>query len=241
MDVRRSARAPSPVGRSSLPRPTRGIHPANAAARCAFSSVLLSARETRCARSQQIVLAESITYALNPAPVLYTVHRGESALVTNRIWLHSVSRVGQPQPPVSGVPASPAANRRILASFRHPGKAASVSQRLSPAQSLSGSRMSLSVCILTVLHGEVLYFQHRQPYFGPPPDRVTHLAKKPLPMRHPTAGHHRNSLKKRSLKPHLYELHTRTDASRSGEAAPPKTVNHPCSRNRNMNLILLEP
>jgi hypothetical protein len=132
--------------------------------------------------------------------------------------------MAQPQQPVSGVPASPAANRRILASFRHSGKAASVSQRLSPGLSLSGSRMPLSVGILMVLHGEVLYFQHRQPYFDPPTIRVTHLAKKTLPMRHPTAGHHPNSLKKRSLKPHLYELHTRTDASPSGEAAPPKPL-----------------
>jgi len=36
--------------------------------------------------------------------------------------------------------------------------------------------------------------------------------------------------------------HTRVGRlSQSGEAAPPKTVNHPCSRNRNQNLILLEP
>jgi hypothetical protein len=32
--------------------------------------------------------------------------------------------------------------------------------------------------------------------------RVTHLAKKALPMRHKTSAHHRNPLKKRSLKPH---------------------------------------
>ena len=158
------------------------------------------------------------------APALYTVDRGESALVTIRNWLLSVSRVAKPQPPVSGVPASPVANRRILASFRHPGKAVSVSQRLSPAQLLSGSRMPLSVGILAVLHGEVLCFQHRQPYFGPPAIRVTHLAKKPLPMRHPNAGHHPNPLKKRILKPHFYELHIRTDASRSGEAAPQKPL-----------------
>jgi hypothetical protein len=32
--------------------------------------------------------------------------------------------------------------------------------------------------------------------------RETHLAKKTLPMRLPTSNHHRNPLKKRSLKPH---------------------------------------
>jgi hypothetical protein len=32
--------------------------------------------------------------------------------------------------------------------------------------------------------------------------RVTHLAKKALQMRHKTSPHHRNPLKKRSLKPH---------------------------------------
>ena len=176
-----------------------------------------------------------------PCPsIVHCGQGGGSALLFIRIWLRSVSRLAQPQPPVSGAPASPAANRRILASFRHPGKAVSVSQRLSPAQLLSCSRMPLSVGILAVLHGEALYFQHRQPYFGSPTSRVTHLAKKPLPMRHPIAGRHPNPLKKRSLKPHLYELHTPTDASHSGEAAP-QTVNHPCSRNRNQNLILLKP
>jgi hypothetical protein len=110
--------------------------------------------------------------------------------------------VGQPQPPVSGLQASPVANRRILALFRHPHKAASVGPRLPPAQLLSRSRMPLSIGILPVLHGEVLYFHHRQPYFGPPPDRVTHLAEKALQMRHKTSLHHRNSLKNRSLKPH---------------------------------------
>jgi hypothetical protein len=162
-------------------------------------------------------------------------------LVTIRIWLRSAFRVGQPQQPVSGVAASPVANRRILALFRHPRKTASVGPRLPPAQLFPRSRMPLSVGILAVLHGEVLYFQHRQPYFGPPTIRVTHLAKKALQMRHKTSPHHPNPLKKRSLKPHLYELHTRTDASRSGDAAPPQTVNHPCSQNRNQNLILLEP
>jgi hypothetical protein len=62
--------------------------------------------------------------------------------------------------------------------------------------------MPLSVGILTVVHGEVLYFQHRQAYLGPPTIRVTHPAKKALQMRHKTSGHRRNPLKKRSLKPH---------------------------------------
>jgi hypothetical protein len=138
----------------------------------------------------------------SPVAASYTVDRGESALLFIRNWLRSAFRVGQPQRPVSGVAASAAANQRILASFRHPGKAVSVSQRLSPAQSLSGSRMPLSVGILMVLHGEVLYFQHRQPYFGSPPVPVTHLAKKALKMRHKTSPPLRNPLKKGSLQPH---------------------------------------
>jgi hypothetical protein len=36
---------------------------------------------------------------------------------------------------------------------------------------------------------------------------VTHLAKKALPMRHKIADHHRNPLKKRTLKSHDYEFH----------------------------------
>jgi hypothetical protein len=73
--------------------------------------------------------------------------------------------LGQPQRdsalsrPVSGVPASSAANQRILALFRSPGKPASVGPRLPPGQLLSSSRMPLSVSMLTVLHGEILYFQ----------------------------------------------------------------------------------
>lgn len=146
---------------------------------------------------------------------------GESALVTIRNWPRSAFRVAQPQPPVSGVAASPVANRRVLALFRHPRKAARLGPRLPPARLLFHSSMPLSVGILAVLHGEVRYFQHRQPHLGPPAPRETHLAGKILPMRLPTAGHHPNPLKKRSLKRHLYELHTRTDASRSGEAGPP--------------------
>jgi len=78
----------------------------------------------------------------------------------------------------------------------------SPSRRLSPGQLLSGSQMPPSASMLTVLHGEVLYFQHRKPYFGPRAIRETHLAQKPLKMRLPISSHLRNSLKKRSLKPH---------------------------------------
>ena len=42
---------------------------------------------------------------------------------------------------------------------------------------------------------------------GPRPPRVTHLAKKRLPMRHKISRRHRNPLKKRSLKPREYEFH----------------------------------
>jgi hypothetical protein len=42
----------------------------------------------------------------------------------------------------------------------------------------------------------------------PPTVRVTHLAKKALPMRHPLAPQHRNPLKKRSLKPDEFKFHT---------------------------------
>jgi hypothetical protein len=46
-----------------------------------------------------------------------------------------------------------------LALFRHPGKAARVAPQLPPGQLLSCSKMPLSVSMLTVLHGEILYFQ----------------------------------------------------------------------------------
>jgi len=39
-------------------------------------------------------------------------------VVLIRAWLCSASRVRQPSRPVSGILASPAANRRVLASFR---------------------------------------------------------------------------------------------------------------------------
>jgi hypothetical protein len=109
---------------------------------------------------------QSLTYFALPQHC--TLWTGGIRLVTIRIWLHSASRVGQPPRPVSGVPASPAASQRILASFRHPGKAVSVSQRLPPSQLLSGSKMPPSASMHTVLHGEVLYFQHRQPQFRSP-------------------------------------------------------------------------
>jgi hypothetical protein len=178
-----------------------------AAACCNSSSVLPQAQDLSVGvepnkRSQHIVSMESVTSMFSPVAASYTVDRGESALLFIRNWLRSAFCVGPPQPPVSGVAASPVVNRRILASFRHLRKAASVGPRLPSAQLLSRSRMPPSVGILVVLHGEVLYFQHRQYYFGPPTIRVTHLAKKTLPMRHPISPHHLNSLKKRSLKPH---------------------------------------
>ena len=204
--MRRPVPKPKASQTHGPPRPT---YPNSiiAAARCNSSSVLPYAQDLFVGvepnkRSQDIVSMESVTSMFSPAAASYTVDRGGIRLVTIRIWLHSAFRVGQPQPPVSRLQASPVANRRILALFRHPPKAVSVSQRLSPAQSLSGSRMPLSVGILMVLHGEVLYFQHRQPYFGSPPVPVTHLAKKALKMRHKTSTHLRNPLKKRSLKPH---------------------------------------
>ena len=55
---------------------------------------------------------------------------------------------------------------------------------LLPAQTLAGSRIQLKLRSLL-----------------PETTRVTHLAKKALPMRHPLAPHHRSPLKKRSLKP----------------------------------------
>ena len=178
-------------------------------------------------------------------------------MVTIRIWLRSVSRVGQPPrdsappPPVSGVAASPVANRRILASFRHPGKALSVSRRLSPGELLSGSKTPPCTSMLTVLHGEVLYFQppaHQERKLLHPTVRVTHLAQKPLQMRHPIFGQLPQPIEKKELiasrmtTPHTrHRCVARVGRFPSGEAAPPQTVNHPCSPNRNQNLILLKP
>ena len=84
-----------------------------------------------------------------------------------RKWLCSAFRVGQPQrdsapsQPVSEVPdlpSHPAARPPILAAFRHPGEA-SVGPRLPSDRSFSGSKMPLSVSMLTVLHGETLYLR----------------------------------------------------------------------------------
>ena len=47
----------------------------------------------------------------------------------------------------------------------------------------------------------------------PPTTRVTHLAKKCPPMRHPISPRRLNPLKKSGLKLDDYELHTQTDAS----------------------------
>jgi hypothetical protein len=86
-------------------------------------------------------------------------------VVLIRDWLCSASRAQQPNRPVSGIPASPAANRRILASFPLPASRAVPCRR-------------------------------------PPAPRVTHPAKKTLPVRHPMSGQHRNQLKKNGLKGH---------------------------------------
>jgi hypothetical protein len=76
---------------------------------------------------------QSLTLFTLPHP-LYTVDRSESAVVLIRIWLCSAFRVRQPNRPDSGIPASPAVNRRILASFPPPCKAVSVGPRLLPGQ-----------------------------------------------------------------------------------------------------------
>ena len=91
---------------------------------------------------------QSLTLLAPPHP-LYTVDRRESALVLIRIWLCSASRVQQPNRPVSGIPASPTANRRVLALFRSSGKVASVESgwRLAPSRRIGcrrGSRVPQS-------------------------------------------------------------------------------------------------
>ena len=91
--------------------------------------------------------------------------QGGSASLMLRNWLCSVSRVGPPQRDsapsrsVSGVPAPPAANRSTLALFCLPGKVARVGPQFPPGQFFSGSKMPKTVSILTVLLGEILYFQ----------------------------------------------------------------------------------
>jgi hypothetical protein len=97
-----------------------------------------------------------------------------------RDWLCSAFRAEQPQPPASGVPSSPFAHQNILASFRHPAKAASVPASgpgPGPIPTLAGGRIHLKV---------------RRLHTGAritalPAIRVTHLSKKPLQMRHPEA------------------------------------------------------
>jgi hypothetical protein len=125
-------------------------------------------------------------------------------VVLIRIWLCSAFRVRQPNRPVSGIPASPAANRRVLALFRSSGKVASVESgwRLAPSRRIGcrrGSRVPQS-------HAA----PPRQPYPIEIPTltqrlsnhtvRETHLAKKALQMRLPISSHRRNPLKKRGLK-----------------------------------------
>ena len=109
-------------------------------------------------------------------------------MVLIRAWLCSASRVRQPNRPVSGIPASPAVSRRILASFRPSGG------RVPPQSNagLSERRIQLK---LGHLH-------KRSRIIGLPTIRVTHLAKKALQMRHKIATRGLNPLKKRSLKGH---------------------------------------
>lgn len=107
-------------------------------------------------------------------------------MILIRIWLCSASRVKQPNRLVSGIPASPAVNRRLLASFRSPGGRV-------PPQSNAGlpdRRIQLN---LGHLHKRSRIIWLRT-------TRVTHLAKKALKMRHKIPTHGRNPLKKRSLK-----------------------------------------
>ena len=58
------------------------------------------------------------------------------------------------------------------------------------------------------------------PFWPPARARVTHLARKALPMRHKISSHHLNPLKKRSLKAGVYELHTRDKHASPGSADP---------------------
>ena len=110
-------------------------------------------------------------------------------MVLIRAWLCSASRVRQPSRPVSGILASPAANRRVLASFRPFGGR-------SPAQSHAGpprQRYPIEILALTQRHPNHRILRTV---------RVTHLAKKTLPMRHPMSSQHRNQLKNNGLKGH---------------------------------------
>ena len=106
-------------------------------------------------------------------------------MVLIRAWLCSASRVRQPNRPVSGIPASPAVNRRILASFRPPGGRVPCLP--------SRQTYPVEIRALTQIHPN-----HRILRTG----RVTHPAKKTLPVRHPMSSQHRNQLKKNGLKGH---------------------------------------
>jgi hypothetical protein len=140
-------------------------------------------------QSQRIVSAESITYVSYSAPALYTVDRSESAVVLIRTWLCSASRVQQPHRPVSGIPASPAANRRVLASFRPPcGRVPAHSHAGPPPQ-----RYPIEIRTLTLRNPN-----HRTLRTV----RETHFAKKTPKMRLPMSSQHRNQLKQNGLKVH---------------------------------------
>jgi hypothetical protein len=140
-------------------------------------------------QSQRIVSAESITYVSYSAPALYTVDRSESAVVLIRTWLCSASRVQQPHRPVSGIPASPAANRRVLASFRPPcGRVPAHSHAGPPPQ-----RYPIEIRTLT---------QRNPNHRTLRTVRETHLAKKTPKMRLPMSSQHRNQLKQNGLKVH---------------------------------------
>ena len=183
-----SIRPIPPVKRRSGPKRWPGSHGGR---RCPH----LGLRLLPDRRSQHIVSADSITYASDPHPGIVHCGQGcESALGMIRKWLCSAFRMGQPQrdsapsQSVSGVndlPSHPSATPPILASFPHPGEAARVSPRLPPGQLLS---------ILTVSHGEILYFRppanqkRKLPYdlasfrcLPPAPSTLFSIAWKPRP------------------------------------------------------------
>ena len=105
-------------------------------------------------------------------------------MVLIRIWLCSASRVRQPNRPVSGIPASPAVNRRILASFRLPA-----SRAFAVSDAVVAARCPRSP-------------MPPAPGLWPPAPRETHLAKKTLQMRLPNSSHRRNQQKKNGLQRH---------------------------------------
>ena len=110
-------------------------------------------------------------------------------MVLIRAWLCSASRVRQPNRPVSGIPASPAPNRRILASFRPPGG------RVPPQSHAGPHRQRYPIEIRTLT-------QRRPNHRILRAVRVTHLAKKTPKMRLPMSSQHRNPLKNNGLKCH---------------------------------------